>query len=109
MRKIFFAFLFTIYSCTLLASHITGGEMIYEYLGPGSQANSKKYRITLRLFRDQNTTGAPMPTTVFIGIFNNDNNSQFPEIDRPFIVPILNESVVNIDPYPPCVKNATPL
>ena len=48
--------------------------MIYEYVGPGAAPNTKKYIITLKLFRDQLTTGAAMPVSVFIGIFNNDNN-----------------------------------
>ncbi|MEO6327404.1 MAG: PKD domain-containing protein [Ginsengibacter sp.] len=110
MKKIFIVLLLTIYSYIAFASHITGGEMIYEYLGPGSQINTRTYRITLKLFRDENTTGAPMPASVFIGIFNNDNNSQFPANNQPFPVSInSNDEAVKINPYPPCVKNAPPL
>ncbi len=60
MKKAFFALYFIVCSCVSYASHITGGEMTYEYVGPGSQSNSKSYRITLKLFRDEHTTGAPI-------------------------------------------------
>jgi hypothetical protein len=109
MKKIVFVFFFTMYSFITLASHITGGEMLYQYVGLGSKPNTKLYRITLKLFRDQNTTGAPMPTSVFIGIFNNDNNMQFPSFDVPYTVPISDEEPVSVDPFPPCVKNASEL
>lgn len=33
------------------ASHIIGGEMRYEYVGPGATPNSKIYRIVLILFK----------------------------------------------------------
>lgn len=89
-----------------IASHVIGGEMIYEYLGPGSAANTSKYKITLKIFRDQNCTGcAAMPASVDIGIFNNDNNTEYPG-SNPFIVPKSSEIAVPINPYPNCVQNA---
>ncbi|MDI9365924.1 MAG: PKD domain-containing protein [Flavobacterium sp.] len=36
------------------ATHIAGGELFYEYLGAGSAANTSKYKITMRLFRECN-------------------------------------------------------
>lgn len=56
------------------AKHVTGGEIIYDHLS--SSTNSKRYRITLILFRDENCIDpcAVMPQNVFIGVFNNDNN-----------------------------------
>ena len=59
----------------VFAKHIVGGEVIYNYLGPG-ESNSRIYIITLRLFRDNLTNGAPLPANVPIGIFNNDNNQR---------------------------------
>jgi len=83
--------------------------MIYEYLGPGSQPNTRTYRITLKLFRDEHTTGAAMPQSVFIGIFNNDNNNQFPFANRSFTVAKGEEDAVSVNPYPPCVTNTPQL
>ena len=60
----------------MLAAHITGGEVLYEFLR--NEGNAKVYRITLILFRDNNTTnGAPLPPSVSVGLFNNDNGQLF--------------------------------
>jgi gliding motility-associated-like protein len=75
MKKILFAILLSLSFSTGFAAHITGGEMIYKYLGVGSGSNTSSYEITLKLFRFRNTTGAPMPPNVTIGVFNNSNNS----------------------------------
>ncbi|MEP6595191.1 MAG: PKD domain-containing protein [Ginsengibacter sp.] len=110
MKRIFFIVFFSsICSCVSFASHITGGEIIYEYLGPGNQANTRKYRITLKLFRDEHTTGAAMPQEVLIGIFNNDNNSQYPAFNLPYPARKNPEEPVSVNPYPPCVNNAPDL
>jgi gliding motility-associated-like protein len=95
----FFLFLFS----DSFASHISGGELIYEYLGPGS-ANSKRYRITLKLFRDNNCTNcAVMPGHVIIAIYNNDNNSHI--ASSPFNVSKLSESNVPVSPPPVCMED----
>lgn len=85
------------------ARHITGGEMIYQYTGPGSSPNTKFYRITLRLFRDQNCANcAEMPSQVIIGIFNNENNQL---IGPSYTIDLSNTSLVPINPLPPCITN----
>ena len=58
------------------AAHITGGEMIYDFVS--FNGSSIRYKITLRLFRDDNCSNcAAMPASVSIGIFNNDNRQMF--------------------------------
>jgi gliding motility-associated-like protein len=111
MKKLFFVVIITLTgACASFANHITGGEMTYKYVAPGNQANTRKYLITLKLFRDEHTIdGAPMPSLVYIGIFNNDNNRQFPSNDSPFWVQKVRESSVAVSPYPPCVNNAPDL
>ncbi|MEX0636288.1 MAG: hypothetical protein WD135_05925, partial [Ferruginibacter sp.] len=68
------------------AAHITGGEMIYNYVGPAATPNANYYGVTLRLFRDDNCVNcAGMPGNVSIGIYNNDNNQlvgNFLNVDR---------------------------
>ncbi|MBP6022308.1 PKD domain-containing protein [Ferruginibacter sp.] len=103
MKKIFSAVVLLFLFSDVIANHISGGEMIYEYLGPGGTANSKQYRITLRLFRDNNGGGAAMPTNVFIGVFNNDNNS--PISGSYFDVSLLSNISVPVVPPPPCMDN----
>ena len=92
-----------------MASHIVGGEMTYKYVGPGSAPNTSIYTVILKLFRDQDCTNcAQMPADVWIGIYNNDNNS---EIINPgtgsnyFDVPKASEDRVAVDPFPPCISN----
>lgn len=59
------------------AAHIIGGEMRYAYLGPGSAANTKSYRITMILFKD-NAAGALLQPFYLVGVFNNDDGSKIP-------------------------------
>ena len=61
MKKYFLTIIifFGLYS-TVIARHITGGELYYTYIGPGASANSFKYQITLRLYRDCYSTGAQL-------------------------------------------------
>lgn len=105
----FFLTCFFLCLCKLCqAAHIVGGEMIYEYLGPGANPNTNKYRITLKLFRDQLTTGAAMPGDVSIGIFNNDNGSQIPGPDPRYLyfdVTKSFEGPVSVNPFPSCITN----
>jgi hypothetical protein len=58
------------------ASHIVGGEMFYDCLG-GNQ-----YRVTVKLYRDCNSTGAQfdpqLPVTVFDGNDNQIDNFTIP-------------------------------
>lgn len=61
-------------SLSTQATHIIGGEMTYEYLGPGTAPNTKKYKISLILFRGPG--GATLINQYVVGVFNNDNNSK---------------------------------
>src|SRR5690242_10759195 len=84
------------------AHHIVGGEMIYQYLGKGFAPNTSKYLITLKIFRDQNSiNAAPMPTQVYIGVFNKDNGSAVFNV-----VGKQSESPVEVGALPPCIQNA---
>lgn len=107
MRKLLILLTVLFFTVSSFASHIVGGEMLYEYLGPGAIANTKRYRITLRLFRDQhcNAPCAAMPANVYIGIFNNDNRQQYPGQNRYFDVAKTFETDVLVGTTPPCVIN----
>jgi gliding motility-associated-like protein len=101
-RFLIFSFFILIFS-DAFSAHITGGEMIYQYLGPGSAPNTKSYRITLKLFRDNLGGGAAMPGVVRIGIFNNDNNSHISL--SPFDISLTSTSQVPVTPPPVCMTN----
>src|SRR5688572_7396895 len=90
----------------VFASHIVGGEMIYEFISADAGNKTKKYRITLYLFRDENFTNcAAMPAKVFIGIFSNDNFSQFPSGGGYFDIKQNTEDQVPVRDAPECITN----
>lgn len=85
------------------AAHITGGEMFYDYLGAGSNGGNR-YRITLRLFRDENCSGcAAMPPSVSIGLYNSDNNSLVGNSYR--VVQLSNSQSLTLSQVPNCITN----
>ncbi len=101
MKKIFLLLLFS-FSCCLVAEarHIAGGEMSYEYLGVGSGGNLR-YRITLKLYRDCLSGGAPLDSRAAITIYPVGNST-----------PIMNLSVasnrtqvISLTTPGPCIDN----
>ena len=104
MRKFLFIIFLLSSFIPVFAAHITGGEFIYTYVGPGSTPASKIYRITLRLFRDNNCPGncAPMPGSAPIAIFNNSNNALVGTIRNE---PIDSDIPIGIVSSPACLTN----
>lgn len=77
--KQFFAILVLIsFSSDAFCSHISGGELVYKYLGPGSTSNSKMYSITMKLFRECSSTGQILNSEIVtIGIYNKSTKALF--------------------------------
>ncbi len=62
-------------SKTAFASHISGGELFYEYIGPSVFTGQDEYRISVRLFRECNSTGQDLASEIVtIGIFSESTN-----------------------------------
>lgn len=103
MKKTIVTLFFICATLVSFAKHITGGEVIYNYLKDG--INSKFYKVTLILFRD-NLCGincAQLPTVVTIGIYNNDNNT----LEGGFkTISISSEISLPILAAPGCLSNA---
>src|SRR5262245_58552610 len=80
MRKALLILIFL--TCVLtnsFASHIIGGAMRYEYVGPGTTPNSKIFRIVMIRFSGD-ATGPSVPQlapSYIIGVYNNDNGQKF--------------------------------
>ena len=73
MKKYFFIVILFICSFPATARHVAGGELFYEYLGPGASPGTSIYRITLRLFRDCFSTGPLLQNEqVTVGIYTNN-------------------------------------
>lgn len=80
MKKSIVLIITLLCSIQAFASHISGGELFYEYLGPGSAVNSNKYKITIRLFSDchpadPSTTQILEEEVVVIGIYKNNGTT----------------------------------
>lgn len=72
MKKLIFIIVFLCCANQLFARHVAGGELFYEYLGPGGSGNTSRYQITLRLFRDCNSSGPLLQNeSVNVGIYQN--------------------------------------
>jgi gliding motility-associated-like protein len=101
MKQLLLILFFIACADFVFARHITGGEVIYDYNGAGA-GSSKNYTITLRLFRDNLGGGAVMPTSVSLGIYNNDNGALYQGYRD---VPKSSENPVFVISKPPCLIN----
>jgi gliding motility-associated-like protein len=73
MRKLLLVILTTVAHLCAYATHITGGELMYKYVGPGSATGTSRYTITLRLFRDCYSNGPLLENEqVRVGIYQNN-------------------------------------
>lgn len=99
--KLFILILLMLGFLPVFARHITGGEVIYTYVS--SSSTSTTYKVTLFLFRDENCFDcAPMPPNVTLGIFNNDNGSQYGSYRT---VTLDGSRTLPLNPLPRCIEN----
>lgn len=87
----------------LFAEHIKGGELFYQYLGPGTGPNTASYRLSLKLYIDCNATNpgqldSQIPLTIF-------DRSNFGFVANP-TAPLVSENFIRFDPATnPCIGN----
>ena len=88
MKKFFTLFICLLSALYVQAGHIAGGELFYKFLGAGSTANTFKYEVTLRLFRECNPPPGPngtqisaMPGNVILGIYQNGSGNLTKQLD----------------------------
>lgn len=74
MKNRIYIFFFLFSAIRLYATHIVGGELIYDYLG------NDQYKITLKIYRDCGANGAPFDGNginvpgAYITIYDGENN-----------------------------------
>jgi PKD repeat protein len=87
----------------LLAEHIKGGELYYEYRGAGTAAGTSIYQIYLKLYIDCNASNpGQLDTQIPITIFDRFNNS---EVGNP-TANMVSEQFIRFDPATnPCIGN----
>lgn len=110
MKKLCCIICFFLATQALQAGHISGGELYYRYIGPGSSTGSSLFEVTLRLFRDcvpiNNANGQPppeLPVDVVLGVFVNGSNSTY--LDSLLAPRIEFNSITLQSPYV-CIINA---
>ena len=103
MKKIF-VILFIFCSAPSFARHITGGEIFYQWIGPGTTTGTSQYRITLRLFRDCQSSGAQLDPSVNIAIF--DKATIAAVAGSPFPVVLDHIETIQKSGNIPCIINA---
>ncbi|HTE24908.1 PKD domain-containing protein [Flavitalea sp.] len=91
----------------ILARHIKGGEISYEYQGAGSNPNTDRYIITLRLFLECNASGQQLDEMANIGIFRISDNQSI--AGSPFNFPLVGDEFINIRQPNPCIVNPSPV
>ena len=88
----------------LYASHIVGGEMYYDCLG------NNQYRITTKVYRDCNSTGAAFDSPLVLGVFRTGNNSLVDTYNVPFpgstLLPVVFSNPCVNPPSNICVQEA---
>lgn len=109
MKKFIILIITLLFFIQGFANHISGGELFYQYIGAGSAANSSKYKVTMRLFRDCNPPPGTMTQllndeVVVIGIYHSSTLSLYTSVplvlERPIPSIELHKNTI------PCLVNA---
>ncbi len=104
MKKTFFiGVLLLSISFASWARHIKGGEIYYQYLGPGSAPNTNKYLLTLRLFISCESSAGQLEDQVNIGVFKNSNSDNAQ--GSPFTLPLTDDKFITLTKPSPCIVN----
>lgn len=76
MKKLLLLLLLSGFTTRLLADHLKGGWISYQYLGAGTAANTSQYRINVNQYLSCTSTSAQVDSVIYLGIFDSDNNNQ---------------------------------
>ena len=69
MKRVALAILLFLFTLSSFADHLKGGWIYYEYLGVGDNANTSKYKITVKQYMRCDATGGQLdPDRLKIGV-----------------------------------------
>ncbi|HEX5653734.1 MAG TPA: hypothetical protein VFX58_11710, partial [Chitinophagaceae bacterium] len=98
MKKCILILILTSAAFTSGATHITGGEMYYTFIG---MANGQyQYSVTLKLYQKCNS-GRQFPNPTIISIFNKTGNTRVADLN----IPITETENISISNPDPCITN----
>jgi gliding motility-associated-like protein len=89
MKKFLLVTLCFIVWGSAMATHIAGGELYYQYIGPGSGNNTSKYQLTMRLFKECSSSSAVNLATesVIIGAYVNPGLTLQTSVTLTYVAP----------------------
>ena len=90
--RIFSRFFLVIFSLTALgtesfATHLTGGEISYEYLGPAATPNQNRYKVTVTLTRDNCQSNILFDNQVKLGVYTGISGTKYGQ----YVISLQNE------------------
>jgi gliding motility-associated-like protein len=88
-------------STPILARHLKGGWISYEYISTDNVAKTNKYKITIRQYMDYNSSGGQLDPVVHLGIFDGATNNSYKNIDASLTS---TELLTKVD-FNPCITN----
>ena len=83
------------------ADHIAGGEVSYTFLGNANTPNAGRYRVTLKLYRDCDSDGAPLDPTVAITIYPTGSGIFY--VNK--AVSLKRSDIISLQNPDPCIGN----
>ncbi len=89
---------FAVLSVTVRASHITGGEMFYTFMGMSN--GLYQYSVTYKLFQ-RCGSGRVFPDPAIISVFDKTNNARVVDLN----IPISSSETISITDPDPCITN----
>jgi gliding motility-associated-like protein len=103
MKKILHLIILLFFITNAFATHISGGEMSYVYLGPGSAPGTVKYQVNLTLYKQCDAGGSDLDPIISFSVFNTATGSLFQNING-----ILGEDTFRISKLAsdPCIADA---
>ncbi len=104
MKKFLFITLLSFLTSVSFANHTKGGWLYYEYLGPGTAANTSQYRITLKLYTECNLTPGQIDAFVPFTFFNASTNAQVYNISVPVLSDINTSNCATTQCHP-CIED----
>ena len=99
MKKLVFLLLFSVSGIFAFANHITGGTIFYTLVS--QSGNNYTYSITLLLYRDHNSNGAPLDNLAAMGIYNKVTGASVWTND----IALSDTTHQNLSAPDPCINN----
>lgn len=104
MKKLIFSFFSLLAITQAFGKHISGGEMSYVYLGPGTNPGTLKYQVTLKLYRECNAPpdAAQLDPAASFTIFRNSPYQQLMTVSG---IPGSAIEIIQKVPDNPCIDD----